>query len=82
MKFNNGLPIYSDPKSVFDYQQMIRESLHRLRSRGVDINDLDVMMSNGSFMFSTESDIGELVKKELNLIFIEEREKKINEILK
>ena len=82
MIFLNGISPYSDPKSVFDYQQMIREALHRLRSKGFQINDLDVMMSNGSFMFSTESDVGELVKEEINLMFIEERENKINEILK
>jgi hypothetical protein len=82
MIFLNGISPYSDPKSAFEYQQMIRESLHRLRSRGVEINDLDVMMSNGEFMFGVESNVGELVKEEINLIFIEEREKKINEILK
>jgi hypothetical protein len=82
MKWNNGLPIYSDAKYMFDHQQMVRTALHRLRSRGEEINDLDVMFTNGQFMFSTEGNVGELVKAELQVMFQEERDKKIDEILK
>jgi len=60
---------------------MVESAINRLRSRGEVINSLDIIWTNHQYMFSKDSNLGDMVKQELNIMMSEERDKKINEIL-
>lgn len=67
--------------SKFDQKIMVESAINRLRSRGEVINSLDIIWTNHQYMFSKDSNLGDMVKQELNIMMSEERDKKINEIL-
>lgn len=72
-----------NPKEQLQHTEMVREAIDRLRERGYEIYDSDVFYHQNRFMFNTEKEwLSEIVKEEVNTIFAEMREKKINQILK
>ena len=71
-----------NPKQQLQHTEMVREAIERLRERGFEILETDVFYHKDRFMFNSEKEwLSELVKEEVDVIFAELREKKIDSII-
>jgi hypothetical protein len=79
---------YTNPYSSFKQMEMINVAIQNLRNRGEDINENDITyrsIGDGTYQYffnTSKTGLNDMIQEELNNLYMLEREKKINEILK
>ena len=79
---------YTNPYASFKAMEMINVAIQNLRERGENIEENDITyrsIGNGSYQYffnTSKEGLEKMIQDELNNLYMLEREKKINEILK